>query len=98
LYFVLLLAVVFYAALFMAWSTMQPQLDAAAPVLISWRQILLSVPDQNVLVILKEMIALTIAYIVIDFVMTLVRRHMRRKAMRSSSYHEYPNQPQQPYA
>lgn len=80
LFVVVLLAAVFYVALFTVWNTLGPQVENSVHVLASWRDIIFTVPDPGVLVVLKEMIIIATIYLVYDFVFAAVRRLRRRNA------------------
>jgi hypothetical protein len=90
LYVVLFLAVVFYASLFLVWGTLGPQLDSAAMRFSFWREVIFSVPDQTSLLLLKELIVLTLVYVVFDAVIAAVRRALERRTPRPS-WHDYPS-------
>jgi hypothetical protein len=89
LYVVVALAVIFYAALFLAWNTFQPAIDASSQTLASWRDIIFAVPDPTVLLVLKEFIILALVYIAFDFVMSCVKRARKRRDSEKLSWKNY---------
>ena len=80
LYVVVVLAAVFYASLFLAWSTLHPAIDASSRTFASWRDIILAVPDATVLILLKEVLILASVYCVFDALLSLSRRCRYRRA------------------
>jgi hypothetical protein len=84
LYVVVLLAVVFYVVLFSAWSTFGPQLEHSAHTVASWRDVLFAVPDPNVLIWLKIVLMLAIAYLVFDACVAGLRRLLHGRPQQPS--------------
>ena len=80
LYVVVVVAAVFYASLFLAWSTWHPAIDASSRTLASWRDVVLAVPDPTVLIVLKEVLMLAFIYCVFDALLSLFRRLRHRPA------------------
>ena len=89
LYITLILAVVFYVSLFLMWGAIQPQLNSVTSVFASLKQIVMTVPDHTSMLLLKEMIMLTLIYLVLDGTLSLIRRAIQGKAPRPS-WHDYP--------
>lgn len=80
LFVVVLLAAVFYVALFAAWNAFRPQMENSAHMIASWRDIIFTVPDPGVLVILKELILIAAVYVAFDFLASTIRWVKRRNA------------------
>ena len=89
LYFVVAVAVVFYAALFLAWSTFQPAIDASSQTLASWRDIIFAIPDPTVLLLLKQCILLALVYIAFDAIATGIKRARKRREAEHLSWKNY---------
>jgi hypothetical protein len=84
LYVALAIAIAFYGVLYFMWSAMQPHLQRPAATLAGLRDMIFAVPDPNVLVFLKELILLAVAYLVFDFVLSTVKRWLRPKPQHAS--------------
>jgi hypothetical protein len=84
LYVALAIAIAFYGVLYFMWSAMQPHLQRPASVLASVRDLVFAVPEPSVLIFLKEVILLAVVYLVLDFVISTVKRALSRKSRRAS--------------
>lgn len=93
LYIVVILAAVFYVALFAAWDTFRPQMESSAHALSSWRDVIFSTPDPNSLLLLKEVLVIAIAYLIVDACVSGVRRLVKQRATPQSSWknHKIPD-------
>lgn len=86
LFVVVLVAAVFYAALFMAWNAFRPQMETSAQVLASWRDVIFTTPDPSALMVLRQMIVIALVYLVFDFLFSAARRLHRRNAQPPTSW------------
>jgi len=86
LFVVVMLAAVFYVALFTAWNAFRPQMESSVQLFASWRDILFTLPDPGFLLVLRQMIILTVAYLVFDFLSSALRRYRRRGAAPKPSW------------
>ncbi|HEX8235128.1 MAG TPA: hypothetical protein VF600_04165 [Abditibacteriaceae bacterium] len=85
LYFALLIAVAFYGVVYFLMSVMQPHLQRPTATLLWLRDLFLVVPDPTLMSFIKQAFLYVVAYLVLDFVISSVKRLFSRKSRRVSA-------------
>ena len=85
LYFALLIAVAFYGVVYFLMSVMQPHLQRPTATLMWLRDLFLVVPDPTIVSFVKQAFLYVAAYLILDFVISSVKRLLTPKPRRASA-------------
>jgi hypothetical protein len=85
LYFALLIAIAFYGVLYFLMSVMQPHLQRPTATLLWLRDLFLVLPNPTLMSFIKQAFLYVVAYLVIDFLISSVKRFLSPRSRRVST-------------